>query len=143
MELRLSYFPGEHSSLDLSYPGWVFESSHVAESHVGHAVAHFPSEEELRPIALEVVWFSDYLPLDEFEDYCAETDTLLIGGKLETATKVVERGDFVAYWRPMFDDMGDEVSDEDLEVHAIELRNASKHLAPVIENPNEQVCVGW
>ena len=143
MELRLRYSPVEYGSLDLSYPGRVGVSFRIDEPHRGFAVAHLPTEGELRMLALEVLGFSDYLPLDGFEDYCAETDTLLVGGKLETATKVVESGDFVAYWRPAFGYEGDDVSDEDLDVHAVELRNASKHLAPVIANPNERMCVGW
>ena len=76
-------------------------------------------------VGVEVSGFSVYLPLRR-PDYCESADTLTIGARRETATLVAENGDLVAYWRP------DEFAPDDLEPFAVDLRNASRHLAPLL-----------
>ena len=91
-----------------------------------HVVIDLHPDDGKEPVSLEVLWISDYLPLETNEGYCAETDTLTIGGELETATLVSENGDLVLYWRP------DREYPDELTAIAIDIRNASKHLAPAI-----------
>ena len=69
---------------------------------------------------------SSHLPLESNEKYCAETDTLTIGDELETATLIAENGDLVLYWRP------DRNYPDELTAIAIDIRNASRHLAPAV-----------
>ena len=84
------------------------------------------AEGEYEPIALEVIGISPEFPLERNEAYCAETDTLTLGTMPEKATKVVENDDLVAYWR------FDGPDPDDYTAVAVDLRNASKHLAPAI-----------
>ena len=93
---------------------------------LGWVMIDLPDEKSHEPIALEVIGISAWLPLGK-RGYCAETDTLTFGHGTETATVIAENGDLTAYWRPDQYDPGDTV------VIAVDLRNASKHLAPVIE----------
>ena len=99
-----------------------------------HVVIDLPPDDGKEPVAVEVLWISAYLPLEANEDYCAETDTLTIGDEAQTATLIAENGDLVLYWRP------DENYPGELTAIAIDIRNASKHLAPVIAaNQHKQV----
>lgn len=91
-----------------------------------HVIIDLPPDDCREPVSLEVLWISDYLPLETNEGYCAETDTLTIGEELETATQVAENGDLVLYWRP------DQSYPDELIAIAIAIRNASEHLAPAI-----------
>ena len=92
-----------------------------------HVIIDLPPNDGKEPVAVEVLWISAYLPLEANDDYCAETDTLTIGEELETATLVAESGDLSLYWRP------DRNYPDELTPIAINIRNASKHLAPAIE----------
>ena len=99
-----------------------------------HVVIDLPPDDGKEPVAVEVLWISAYLPLEANEDYCAETDTLTIGDEAQTATLIAENGDLVLYWRP------DENYPGELTAIAIDIRNASKHLASVIAaNQHKQV----
>ena len=89
-------------------------------------VALLPNDESRRVIGLLIHGIGAYLPLGKL-DYCAETDTLTFGCEIETATETEKNGDFTGYWRPFGDD-----SDGDMDAIAVRLRNASKHLAPVL-----------
>ena len=91
-----------------------------------HVIIDLPPDDGKAPVSLEVLWISDLLPLETNEDYCAETDTLTIGEELETATLVVENGDLVLYWRP------DRNYPDELTAIAVDIRNASEHLASAI-----------
>ena len=82
-------------------------------------------EDSREAVGVEISGFSGYLPLRR-PDYCEPADTLTIGARRETATLVAENGDLVAYWR------SDESAPGDLEPFAVDLRNASKHLAPLL-----------
>ena len=78
-----------------------------------------------------------WLPLGK-RGYCEETDILTFGDGVETATVVAENGDLVAYWGP------DEYDpDSSLLPIAVDLRNASKHLAAIIDAmPQQTLSVG-
>lgn len=69
-----------------------------------------------------------YLELSHSRGYDAETDTLTFGNGLDRAEFAVANGDLVAHW-------GFAELDSEPEFYtpvAVQLRNASKHLAPVI-----------
>ena len=66
-----------------------------------------------------------FLPLDAERGYDASTDTLTLGDKPTDDYRVVDNGDFVSY-RQWFDD------GSEWDVVALDLRQASAHLAPVI-----------
>ena len=68
---------------------------------------------------------SYFLPLDAERGYDADTDTLTLGDKPTTDYRVVDNGDFVSY-RQWFDD------GSEWDVVALDLRQASVHLAPAI-----------
>ncbi len=89
-------------------------------------VIDMPSEQSCQVVGLEVHGIEAYLPLGKLS-YCTETDTLTFGSEVETATVAEENGDFVGYWRP-----DEDYPDDAMEAVAVDLRNASKHLAPVI-----------
>ncbi len=77
-----------------------------------------------KPVALEIMFVSDLMPLRTNKGYSADTDTLVIG-RGKGAALVEENDDLAAYWHP-------EDGPDDLNLVAVALRNASKHLAPVI-----------
>ena len=83
-------------------------------------------EDGHEPMALEVIGISRRLPLEQNEAYCVETDTLTFGTMPKKADLVVENNDLVAYWR------FDGPDSDDYTAVAVDLRNATKHLAPVI-----------
>ena len=91
-----------------------------------HVIIDLPPDDGRKPVSLEVLWISAYLPLEANEDYCTKTDTLTIGEKSETATLIAENGDLVLYWRP------DRNYPDELTAIAVDIRNASEHLAPAI-----------
>ena len=68
---------------------------------------------------------SRFLPLRAERGYDASTDTLTLGDKPAADFRVVDNGDFVSY-RQWFDD------GSEWDVVAVDLRQASVHLAPVI-----------
>ena len=79
-------------------------------------------------VGLEVLGMSAFLPLGKL-GYCEETDTLTFGAGIEVATEIVENEDLVAHWRP------DEYDPDLWRVPiALDLRNASKHLAPIMDS---------
>jgi hypothetical protein len=84
-----------------------------------------------KPVALEFMFVSGLMPLEANGRgrYFPETDTLVIGEGQGTATLVEENDDLTAYWCP--DDVPGRGPD-DLNLIAVALRNASKHLALVI-----------
>ena len=87
-------------------------------------VVDFPTEDSNKPVGLEVLGFGAILPLGKM-DYSAITDTQSFGDK-DSATSIVENEDLLAYFGPQPDDP------DYLYLVAVELRNASKHLAPLI-----------
>lgn len=123
MNLRVHYDPEcDAIGLDCGQPsGGTYELATV-----GMVMIDVPDEDSYEAIGLEVFAISAWLPLGK-RGYCEETDTLTIGRGAETATIIAENGDLVAYWGPDEYDPGDTVP------IAVGLRNASQHLAPVIE----------
>ena len=71
---------------------------------------------------------STYIPLSPEHGYNPEADTLVFGEKALKTKLVVANGDLVAYW----DYDQDDPEPEFYVPVAVELKNASKHLAPVI-----------
>ena len=80
------------------------------------------SEDVTRVDILNVSWF---LPLRAERGYDAASDTLTLGDKPDADYRVVDNGDFVSY-RQWFDD------GSEWDVVALDLRHASKHLAPAL-----------
>ena len=80
---------------------------------------------------------SRFLPLSAELGYNAATDTLTMGDKPTADFRVVDNGDFVSY-RQWFDD------GSEWDVVAVDLRQASVHLAPVLAAlpPPAQVSSG-
>ena len=87
-------------------------------------LADVGSEDVTRLDILNVSWF---LPLSAERGYDADTDTLTLGDKPDADAdyRVVNNGDFVSY-RQWFDD------GSQWDVVALDLRQASKYLAPAI-----------
>ncbi len=83
-----------------------------------------------KPTAFELLLcVRAYIPLSPEHGYDPETDTLIFGDRAAKAELVVANGDLVAHWA--YDD-----EDPEPEFYipiAVELRNASKHLAAVID----------
>lgn len=120
--LKMSYDP-DNDILWLR-DGYPSDGSSLLEE-APFATMEMRDEDSREAIGVEISGFSGYLPLRR-PDYCESADTLTIGARRETATLVVENGDLVAYWRP------DESAPDDLEPFAVDLRNASGHLAPLL-----------
>lgn len=89
-------------------------------------ILHVLDDDGRRGTQLEVIGIDAWLPLGK-RAYCHETDTLTFGDGVAKATIIAENGDLIAYWAP------DEYDPSDLVVTAVDLRNASQHLASVIE----------
>ena len=92
------------------------------------------SEDVTRIDILNVSWF---LPLSAERGYDADADTLTLGDKPEADAdyRVVDNGDFVSY-RQWFDD------GSQWDVVAVDLRQASKYLAPAIAALSQAETVG-
>ncbi len=82
-----------------------------------------------KPSSFEVILSASwYLALTPEHGYDAETDTVTFGDRLDLAELVVANGDLVVHWGYAPDDD----SPEFYTPMAVQLRNASKHLAPAI-----------
>ena len=77
---------------------------------------------------VDIIGISQWLPLCAENGYDAATDTLTLGDKPAADYRVVDNGDFVSY-RQWFDD------GSEWDILAVDLRNASVHLAEVIAAP--------
>ena len=131
MKLRTHYDP------DIDAISWRYDQPSCGGYEVAQnwsIILHVPDDKSHRAVELEVIGISAWLPLGK-RGYCEETDTLTIGRGVETATVVAESGDLVAYWA------ADEYDPADLVPIAVDLRNASKHLAPVIEAMSQPLNV--
>ncbi len=76
---------------------------------------------------IDILDLSRFLPLSAGRGYDADTDTLTLGDKPDEDAdyRVVDNGDFVSY-RQWFDD------GSGWDIVAVDLRQASKHLAPAL-----------
>ncbi len=92
------------------------------------------SEDVTRIDILNVSWF---LPLSAERGYDADTDTLTLGDKPDADAdyRVVDNGDFVSY-RQWFDD------GSEWDIVAVDLRQASKYLAPALGALPQSKAVG-
>ena len=84
---------------------------------------------------VRVLYVSDFLPLAAERGYDADTDTLTLGDKPEADYRVVDNGDFVSY-RQWFDD------GSGWDIVAVDLRQASKYLAPALAAPAQPQTAG-
>ena len=85
----------------------------------------FESEGSENIARVRVLHIRDFLPLDAERGYDADTDTLTLGDKPTSDYRLVDNGVFVSY-RQWFDD------GSEWDVVAVDIRQASVHLAPVI-----------
>jgi hypothetical protein len=123
MNLRAHYDP------DIDAISWYYDQPSCGGYEVAQnwsIILHVPDGESHCAVELEVIGVSGWLPLGK-RGYCEETDTLTFGDSVAEATIIAENGDLIAYWAP------DEYDPGDLVAIAVDLRNASHHLAPVIE----------
>ena len=125
MSLKVSAYDPEANAIAFS-TGKPHDAADSLDNHPLTVIDYVEDTHE--PTSLDVIGFSYYIPLSPYRGYCKETDTLTFGEEAETATLIVEGDDLVAYWRCDGPDPDDYVA------VAVELRNASKHLAPVIAN---------
>lgn len=127
MKLRVHY-DSECDAIGLysSQPSTVSSELETAPG----VVVDLANDDELscQAVGLDILGMKAYLPLGKL-GYCEDTDTLTFGSELETATEIVENEDLIAYWRPDGEDFNGFMVPI-----ALELRNASRHLAPVIAN---------
>ncbi len=127
MSLRIHYSPED--DIVMLYMDERGEGSYDVEGHYWTRVI-LPSRGGYKPVALEVMFVSDLMPLETNGRYCSETDTLVIGDGEGSTALAEENGDLTAYWLPEEDDP------DDLSLVAVALRRASVHLAPVIHAPD-------
>lgn len=120
----ITHYDPEIDAVSLHYDQPTYGGYEVAENW--SIILHVPEDESHRAAELEVIGIRAWLPLGK-RGYCKDTDTLTFGYGSENATVIAENGDLIAYWRP------DEYDPNDLTPIAVDLRNASKHLVPVIE----------
>ena len=95
----------------------------------------FDSEGNENVARVRVLNVGDYLPLGLARGYDPVTDTLTMGDKPTGDCRVVDNGDFVSY-RQWFDD------GSGWDVVAVDLRQASVHLAPVVAALSAAAPVG-
>ena len=82
-------------------------------------------------IGFTVIGASAYLPLGL--GYDSKMDILTIGETTNDPTMITENGDFVGYW-----EVGPEEPGRFLDPIGVALRQASKHLEPMIANAGSQ-----
>ena len=98
--------------------------------HMGIIVA-YASPNSDAVVDLDIFGVSHFLPLRAERGYNAETDTLTLGEKPDADYRVIDSGDFVSY-RQWIDDEGH------WDIVALDLRHASRHLAPAIAAQPQQ-----
>ena len=123
MSLRIHYSPED--DIVMLYTTEEGEGSYDVEGHHWTRVI-LPAGGGYKPVAMEVMFVSDLMPLETNGRYRSETDTLVVGDGEDSATLVEENGDLTAYWLP------EEDGPDDWSLVAVALRRASVHLAPVI-----------
>ncbi|MDE2785480.1 MAG: GMC family oxidoreductase N-terminal domain-containing protein [Chloroflexota bacterium] len=132
MSLLMHYSPED--DIAMLYTTEAGEGSYDVEGHHWTRIV-LPPDNGYRPVALEVMFVSDLVPLETNGGYCSETDTLVIGDGKGSATLVEENGDLTAYWLP------EEDYPDDFNLVAVALRQASVHLAPVIAAQRKPLAI--
>lgn len=123
MNLNVHYDP-ESDAIGVNY-GQPSGETHEIEG-IGWVMIDLRDEESLEAIALEVIGISAWLPLGK-RGYTREADTLTFGDYAEPPAVVGEYGDLITNWRR------DSSANGGLTLVSVDLRKASKHLAPVME----------
>lgn len=118
-----------HYDPDCDAIGVAYDQPH-SETHevcgLGWVMIDLVDGDSHQASGLEVLGISAWLPLGT-RGYHKETDTLTFGDGAENAAAIGTNGDLIAYWRR------DSSAASGLTPIAVALKNASKHLAPVIE----------
>ena len=126
MELQVSEYGADDDTIILT-TGDPHDETDEINYRFGHVLDY--DSATYKPTALELLMcVSAYIPLSPERGYNLEKDTLIFGEGAAKAELVVPNGDLVAYWA--YDE-----EDPEPEFYipvAVELRNASKHLAPAI-----------
>ena len=120
----IAHYDPEIEAVSLHYDQSTCGGYEVAENW--SIILHVLDDDGRKGAELEVIGIGAWLPLGK-RNYCHKTDTLTFGDDVAKATIIAENGDLIAYWAP------DEYDPSDLVVAAVDLRNASQHLASVIE----------
>ena len=122
MEVR--YYE-ETDSVAMVSPGkYERGSGDSLRDHLGIIVA-YASPNSDAVVELDIFGVSHFLLLRAERGYDAATDTLTLGDKPDADYRVIDSGDFVSY-RQWIDDEGH------WDIVALDLRQASRHLAPAI-----------
>ena len=100
-------------------------------------ILNFADESSDDVARIDILEASRFLPLSAERGYDADTDTLTLGDKPDAGSdyRVVDNGDFVSY-RQWFDD------GSGWDIVAVDLRQASKHLAPALAARPQPETVG-
>ena len=126
MTLQVSEYGAEDDTIILT-TGDPHDETDEINYRFGHVLDY--DSATYKPTAFELLLcVSAYIPLSPDRGYNPEADTLIFGEGDAKAELVVANGDLVAYWA--YDE-----EDPEPEFYipvAVEIRNASKHLAPVI-----------
>ena len=126
MTLRVSKYDPEFDTIMLT-TGDSHDETDEIHYRFGHVLDY--DSATYKPTAFELVLcVSAYIPLSPDRGYNADTDTLTFGAADKKAELVVANGDLVAHWG--YDE--DDCAPEFYIPVAVELRNASRHLDPVI-----------
>ncbi len=122
--MRVSYYPEDDALVIEAFRGGCSGGTLRDDFGVILNFADVGSEDVAR---IDVLHVTDFLPLDAKRGYDADADTLTLGDKPDADAdyRVVDNGDFVSY-RQWFDD------GSQWDVVALDLRQASKYLAPAI-----------
>ena len=126
MNLRVSAYDARSDAIAFS-TGDPHDEGDEIDKHNHHIVDY--DSKTYKPSSFELVLCASwYLALRPDRGYDAATDTLTFGDGIDRAEFVVPNGDLVAHWAYAEDD-------DDPEFYtpvAVQLLNASKHLAPAI-----------
>ena len=94
----------------------------------------YASEGSEEVTQIDIFGVSRFLPLSAERGYDADTDTLTLGDKPTADYRVVDDGPFVSY-RQWFDD------GSEWDVVALDIRQASKHMAKVADAMPQQAAM--
>ena len=128
--MQVRYYQ-ETDSVAMVSPGkYERGSGDSLRDHMGIIVA-YASPNSDAVVDLDIFGVSHFLPLRPERGYDAATDTLTLGDKPDADYRVIDSGDFVSY-RQWIDDEGH------WDIVALDLRQASRHLAPAIAAQPQQ-----
>ena len=121
--MQVKYFK-ETDSVILTAPGEYEGGSGDSLRDDFDVIVGYASPNSDAVVELDIFGVSHFLPLRAERNYDAATDTLTLGDKPAANYRIVESGDFVSYLQ------WEEGGHWDLV--ALDLRQASRHLAPAI-----------